>query len=67
MKHVCSALLFTLACAHALAAPPADFETRVELLRQRIGVPGLAIAIVEDGTTRMAQASSGPSATTSPL
>ncbi|WP_208280097.1 serine hydrolase [Massilia oculi] len=55
MKHVCSALLFTLACAHALAAPPADFETRVELLRQRIGVPGLAIAIVEDGKTTLAR------------
>ncbi|WP_137171666.1 serine hydrolase [Massilia sp. HP4] len=55
MKHVLPALLLTLACAPALAAPPADFEARVETLRQRIGVPGLAIAIVEDGKTTLAR------------
>lgn len=55
MKHVLPTLLFALACAPALAAPPAGFETRAELLRQRIGVPGLAIAIVEDGKTTLAR------------
>jgi CubicO group peptidase (beta-lactamase class C family) len=39
----------------ALAAPPADFDQRVESLRQSYGVPGIAIAIVEDGRTTMAR------------
>lgn len=55
MKHALTTLLLTLACVPALAAPPAGFETRAETLRQRIGVPGLAIAIVEDGKTTMAR------------
>jgi CubicO group peptidase (beta-lactamase class C family) len=33
-----------------LAAPPAGFEDRVEKLRRAAGVPGMAIAIVEDGS-----------------
>ena len=38
-----------LACmAPVLAAPPAGFEGRVEALRRQVGVPGLAIAVVED-------------------
>ena len=36
-----------LASAPALAAPPAGFHDRVERLRREIGVPGMAIAIVE--------------------
>ncbi len=48
-------LLAALACAPALAAPPPDFEARVETLRQRIGTPGLAIAIVEHGKTTLAR------------
>lgn len=32
----------------ALAAPPAHFAQRVESLRKQIGVPGMAIAIVEN-------------------
>jgi CubicO group peptidase (beta-lactamase class C family) len=48
-------ILLTLACAPALAAPPAGFEARVETLRQRVGTPGLAIAIVEDGKTTLAR------------
>lgn len=54
MKYALS-LLLVLACAPALAAPPGGFETRAELLRQRIGVPGMAIAIVEDGKTTLAR------------
>ena len=47
--------LLALACAPVLAAPPAGFETRAETLRQRIGTPGLAIAIVENGKTTLAR------------
>ena len=45
-----SKLLFPLAmfCAAASAAPPSGFHDRVEALRKQIGVPGMAIAIVEN-------------------
>ena len=36
------------------AAPPADFDARVESMRAKIGVPGLAIAIVENGEATLA-------------
>lgn len=36
------------------AAPPAGFEQRVEQLRKDIGVPGVSIAIVEDGKVTLA-------------
>jgi CubicO group peptidase (beta-lactamase class C family) len=38
----------------ALADPPAKFEARVESLRREIGVPGVSIAIVEDGHVALA-------------
>ena len=38
----------------ALASPPRDFDRRVEALRRQVGVPGLAIAIVEHGRTTLA-------------
>ena len=38
----------------AEAAPPAGFEQRVEQLRKEIGVPGVSIAIVEDGKVTLA-------------
>jgi CubicO group peptidase (beta-lactamase class C family) len=41
--------------APALAAPPAGFEARVESLRKAIGVPGMAIAIVEDEKVTLAK------------
>jgi CubicO group peptidase (beta-lactamase class C family) len=44
-----------LAATGALAAPPAHFGQRVEDLRREIGVPGMAIAIVEDGKVTLAQ------------
>jgi CubicO group peptidase (beta-lactamase class C family) len=49
-------LLWILAfvCAPLLAAPPKDFDTRVESLRTKIGVPGMAVAIVENGETTLA-------------
>ncbi len=36
------------------AAPPAGFEQRVEQLRKAFGVPGVTIAIVEDGKVTLA-------------
>jgi len=41
-------------CGVADAAPPAGFEQRVEQLRKDIGVPGVTIAIVEDGKVTLA-------------
>jgi CubicO group peptidase (beta-lactamase class C family) len=46
------------ACAFAriaLAAPPGDFERRVEAARAAIGVPGMAIAIVENDKVTFAK------------
>ena len=44
-------LAFVLAAGSGqlAAAPPAGFDARVETLRSRIGVPGMAVAIVENG------------------
>ncbi|WP_373987740.1 serine hydrolase [Duganella sp. BuS-21] len=54
MAQAVAALLLAVAgLAHA--APPARFDARVEALRQQIGVPGLAIAIVENGKTTLAR------------
>jgi len=44
-----AALLAVSAATSAAAAPPPGLDARVETLRQAIGVPGLAIAIVEHG------------------
>jgi CubicO group peptidase (beta-lactamase class C family) len=41
--------------ASANAAPPAGFEQRVEQLRKEFGVPGVSIAIVEDGKVTLAK------------
>ncbi|HZD52042.1 MAG TPA: serine hydrolase [Woeseiaceae bacterium] len=47
-------LSFALAAA-AHAAPPADFDARVEAVRKAAGVPGMAIAIVERGEVTLAR------------
>ena len=39
----------------AVAAPPPDFDARVDALRRSIDVPGMAIAIAEDGKTTPAR------------
>lgn len=39
----------------AAAAPPAGFDQQVEALRQAVGVPGMAIAIVENGKPTLAR------------
>ena len=44
-----------LLIAIPLAAPPIGFDARVETLRQKTGVPGMAIAIVEGGKTVLAR------------
>jgi CubicO group peptidase (beta-lactamase class C family) len=48
-------LALILVASPALAAPPKGFEARVEAVRQRAGVPGIAIAIVEDGKPVLAR------------
>ncbi len=48
--------LFMLALGTAAAAaPPADLDRRVEELRRGSGLPGMAIAIVEDGKVTLAR------------
>ena len=49
------ALVALAATSPALAAPPANFDQRVEQLRQASETPGMAIAIVEDGKTVLAK------------
>src|SRR5579863_3230504 len=55
MKRAVPALLILAFAAAASAAPPAGFNARVDKLRQDIGVPGMAIAIVEDGKVTLAK------------
>lgn len=42
-------------CTLSIAAPPPDFDARVETLRQQVGVPGMAISIVENGKVILAK------------
>ena len=53
-RNLAFCLLLILPAA-ALADPPAGFAERVESLRQRFGVPGATVAIVENGRTTMSQ------------
>ena len=55
MNQIVKLLLLTAISSPALAAVPSGFDARVEALRQRVGVPGMAIAIVEDGKTTLAR------------
>ncbi len=54
MKQLATTIAF-LVCASAFAAPPAEFDARVEALRKQVGVPGMAIAIVENGKVILAK------------
>jgi CubicO group peptidase (beta-lactamase class C family) len=47
-------LTLAIAAASASAAPPPGFEQRVEQLRKQFGVPGVTIAIVENGKVTLA-------------
>ncbi len=55
MKGVALALLALVCAASASAAPPAGFEDRVDGLRKHVGVPGMAIAIVEGDKVTLAK------------
>ncbi len=57
MRHLPLALLaiLVLIAAPLRAAPPAGFDQRVEDLRKAMGVPGVAIAIVENGNVTLAR------------
>lgn len=56
IRHVLLLTAATCIAATAVrAAPPQDFNARVESLRQEFGVPGIAIAIVEQGATTLAR------------
>ncbi|WP_242097758.1 serine hydrolase [Sphingomonas sp. CROZ-RG-20F-R02-07] len=54
MKKLVAAALVALA-SPALADPPAGFDARVEALRVKAGVPGVAVAIVENGRVVLAR------------
>ena len=48
-------LLLLISASPLAAAPPDNFDARVEALRKSQGVPGMAIAIVENGKTTLAR------------
>jgi CubicO group peptidase (beta-lactamase class C family) len=54
MKH-CLLILAALGTSVACAAPPANFADRAEALRKQVGVPGMAVAIVENDKVTFAQ------------
>ena len=49
------ALVLMVSSLPAWAAPPAKFEARVEAVRKAAEVPGMAIAIVENGNVTLAR------------
>src|ERR1700722_8446559 len=55
MKIYILPLLTFFGISAAVAAPPNGFEARVEGLRKQIGVPGMAVAIVENDKVTLAK------------
>ncbi len=55
MKRIVIATFFIALAGSALAAPPKDLERRIETVRTQIGVPGMAVAIVENGKITFAK------------
>ena len=55
MRVVVAGALAAACAAVALAAPPRDFAHRVDAARASVGVPGMAIAIVENDQVTFAQ------------
>lgn len=47
--------LVAIFATHILAAPPEGIDARIESLRNQVGVPGMAIAIVENGKVTLAK------------
>ncbi len=54
MKHLL-VFIILISVTTLFAAPPSDFDARVEALRKQTGVPGMAIAIVENGKVTLAK------------
>ncbi len=50
-----AAVVWLAAALPAVAAPPDDFEARAEAVREAVGVPGMAIAVVENGEVTFAR------------
>jgi CubicO group peptidase (beta-lactamase class C family) len=62
MRHIAIIMLrlgIATISARLPAAPPEGFDARVDALRKRVGVPGMAIAIVEDGKVTLAKGYGG--------
>jgi CubicO group peptidase (beta-lactamase class C family) len=55
MKISVLGMLMLFGVTAAFAAPPSGFEARVEGLRKQIGVPGVAVAIVENDKVTLAK------------
>ncbi|PYL90677.1 MAG: serine hydrolase, partial [Verrucomicrobia bacterium] len=55
MSRAAVLLRILLCLASAVAAPPENFDQRVESLRNSLGAPGVSIAIVENGRTVLAK------------
>jgi CubicO group peptidase (beta-lactamase class C family) len=55
MKRFTFALISLALAGIAVSQPPAGFGQRVETLRKQIGVPGMAVAIVENNKVTFAQ------------
>ena len=56
MKKPILAVLFVVGCPVVFGAPPKDFSQRVERARTAVGVPGMAVTIVEDNMVTFARA-----------
>jgi CubicO group peptidase (beta-lactamase class C family) len=54
-RHSFAAAAFCLMAATAFAMPPAEFDRRVEEVRKAAGIPGMSIAIVENGEIALAR------------
>ncbi|MGH8173124.1 MAG: serine hydrolase domain-containing protein, partial [Rhodanobacteraceae bacterium] len=55
MRATVLAFAAALLSAPLSAAPPAGFTARADALRERVGIPGMAIAIVENGKVTLAE------------
>jgi CubicO group peptidase (beta-lactamase class C family) len=55
MSRAAVPVLLLLCLSNAVGAPPENFDQRVESLRNSLGVPGVSIAIVENGRTVLAK------------
>lgn len=53
--HLLAGALLAAVAAPASAEPPRDFAESVETLRQKVGAPGVSIAIVENGETTLSR------------